>query len=185
MKRMTSVESLWSMACFAVVSLLWASAGMAAQDDTSHIVFIVGEGEYASERTMPALAKELEDRFEVKISLILSEQSGITKPGQNAEDIPQFSPFPNLDIINDADLVVFYVRFRIPPPEQFATIEAYFDAGKPAIALRTTSHGFWNDKGWFPRFFRRPLQDPHRDGAWIVYCRTRGSGRASHPARRS
>ena len=153
MKRMNSAEFLWSAASFGVASLLWAYAATALQDATPHIVFIVGEGEYASERTMPALAKELEERFEVKVSLILSEQSGITKPGQNAEDIPEFGPFPNLDIIDDADLIVFYVRFRIPPPEQFATIKAYFDAGKPAIALRTTSHGFWNDKGWFPRFF--------------------------------
>ncbi len=126
---------------------------MAAQHDTPHIVFIVGEGEYGSATTMPALAGELEEQFDVNVSVILSEQSGITKRGQNAEDIPEFSPFRNLEMIADADLIVFYVRFRIPPPEQSAMLKAYFDAGKPAIALRTTSHGFWNDKGWFPRFF--------------------------------
>jgi type 1 glutamine amidotransferase len=126
---------------------------MAQGGDEPHIVFIVGEGEYGSERTMPALAKELEEKFDVNVSLLMSEQSGITEPGQNAEDIPEFGPIPNLELINEADLVVFYVRFRIPPPEQRAMIKAYFDAGKPAIALRTTSHGFWNDKGWFPRYF--------------------------------
>lgn len=139
MKRMNSAEFLWSAASFGVASLLWAYAATALQDDTPHIVFIVGEAEYGSERTMPALATDLEERFEVKVSLILSDQSGITGPGRNADDISEFSPFPNLDIIKDADLVVFYVRFRIPPPEQFATIKAYFDVGKPAIALRTTS----------------------------------------------
>ena len=157
MTRWTSMASLMAslrkLCCFAVVSLLGASAAMALEDDTPHIVFIVGEGEYGSGKTMPALAKELEERFDVNVSLIISEQSGITEPGQNADSIPEFAPFPNLEIINDADLIVFYIRFRIPPPEQFAMIKAYFDAGKPAIALRTTSHGFWKDKGWFPRFF--------------------------------
>jgi type 1 glutamine amidotransferase len=129
------------------------SSALAAHHEQPHIAFIIGEGEYESSETMPALAKELEENFNVKVSLIISEQTGVTEPGQNAEDIPEFGPIPNLELINEVDLVVFYVRFRIPPPDQHAMIKAYFDAGKPAVALRTTSHGFWNDKGWFPRYF--------------------------------
>jgi hypothetical protein len=149
MDRGMFLFSMGVLFCFSVVCL--GSVGFAAEKP--HIVFIVGEGEYYSWETMPAFAAELEEEFEVDVTVIESTQSGITTPGQNAEDIPEFGPIPKLKLIREADLVVFYVRFRIPPSQQHAMLKAYFDAGKPAIALRTTSHGFWNDKGWFPRYF--------------------------------
>ena len=48
-----------------------------------------------------------------------------------------------MNIINKADLIVLYIRFRQPPDWQLEIINEYFESGKPAVALRTTSHAFW------------------------------------------
>jgi len=83
--------------------------------------------------------------------LILEPRSFI--PGE--VEIPEFEEIDNLEIIKDADLVVMYIRFRLPPPEQLQISQDYFDSGKPAIAFRTTSHCMWaaDQKGWFVPFF--------------------------------
>ena len=39
--------------------------------------------------------------------------------------------------------------------DRYELLQEYFDSGKPAIALRTTSHGMWpmDKKDWFVPFF--------------------------------
>lgn len=130
----------------------------------SKVVFIVGEGEYHSSETMPPVAKRLKEEFNFDVTYL---------------DAPRQGEIPRLETINDADLLVLYIRFRQPSDEQLALLKSYFDAGKPAVALRTTSHAFWGFEttktmadvddpeelnqiegamlpdrlGWFPKFF--------------------------------
>jgi len=101
-------------------------------------VFLVGEEEYGSERSMPLFADDLRAaNWEVEL-----------RQGEGRE-------MPDPPDVDEADLLVMFLRFREPSEAQLAKLDAWFDAGKPALALRTTSHLFWGDelKGWFPPRF--------------------------------
>src|SRR5690606_15061083 len=49
---------------------------------------------------------------------------------------------PGLEALRDADLAVFYMRFRQLPQEQLDEIVRYAESGKPIVGLRTSSHAF-------------------------------------------
>ena len=124
--------------------------------DKPHVVFLAGEEEYGSHWTLPKIAHDLETRFNIRTTVIHSWRSGVDDynlPGKIV--IPEYDEIKNLEIIKEADLLVMHIRFRIPPPEQYALLKQYFDSGKPAIAFRTTSHAFWpeDQKDWFVTFF--------------------------------
>ena len=104
---------------------------------------------------VPKIADDLQERFNIKSTVIHSWRGGVDDYDIPGRVIPEYSDIPNLEIINEADLIVLFIRFRIPRPEQFEILQKYFDSGKPAIAFRTTSHAFWHEerKGWFVPFF--------------------------------
>ena len=98
------------------------------------IVFISGEYEYHSKETLPEYAKELERQFDVQTTVL-------ARP----EDEKKHT-ISGLDALKDADLVVLYVRRMTLPEEELAQIKKYLEAGKPLVALRTSSHAFENWK---------------------------------------
>lgn len=102
----------------------------------SRIVFICGEDEYESERTLPAVAEELRQRHGAEI-MVLTAHPDPSSP----DDIP------GLEALQEADLAVFYIRFRQLPEVQFAHIRAYLEAGKPVVGLRTSTHAFQYPEG--------------------------------------
>ena len=139
-----------------LVSIIISSFLMSFQGEKRpHVVFIAGEPEYGSHWSLPKIADDLQERFNIKSTVIHSWRGGVDDYDIPGRVIPEYSDIPNLEIINEADLIVLYIRFRIPRPEQFEILQEYFDSGKPAIAFRTTSHAFWHEdrKGWFVPFF--------------------------------
>ena len=108
--------------------------------DAPHVVIIQGEPEYGSTRSMPELARTMEAKLGVRTTLLRASRQ-------------EPSELPDLSILDEADLLVLFIRFRLASESQFETLKSWFDQGKPAIAFRTTSHGFWEDKGWFVPFF--------------------------------
>lgn len=139
--------------CFFLTVAILFSIAVFADENKPHIVFLIGENEYGSHETMARIAYEIQERFDVKVTEIHSWVSGVEDPYVPDRVIPDTMAIPNLEAILDADLLVMYIRFRIPPAKQFDILQQYFDLGKPAVALRTTSHAFWHRKGWFPPFF--------------------------------
>lgn len=117
------------------------------------IVFVCGDHEYSGETTLPLLAKTLESQYKFRTQILKSS------PDQNGE-----TDIPGLEALANADLVVFYLRWRRLPAAQLAWIEAYLKSGKPVIGLRTTSHAFNYPKGdpleawnrWGPEVFGTP-----------------------------
>jgi len=99
-------------------------------------VFVCGDHEYGGEETLPILAKELEKNYGFSVKVLKSY------PNQNAE-----KNIPGLEILKEADLVVFYLRWRQLGPEQLALIDDYLKSGKPIIGFRTTTHAFNFPKG--------------------------------------
>ena len=104
-----------------------------------HVVFIVGENEYGSYETVPDFAEELKESLGVRTTILRSDRRRRT--------------LPDLDVLNDADLIFLALRFRRATDEQLERLKEWFEEGRPAIALRTTSHAFQGEEDWFPPFF--------------------------------
>lgn len=114
-----------------------------------HIVFITGDHEYQSEINQPMIASILEAKHSMKCTVLYA----VDETGQRN---PQYEKnIPGLEALQTADLVVMFVRFRALPDDQLKMILDYVNAGRPIVALRTSTHAFlypkehpqfhWND----------------------------------------
>ncbi|MAC19668.1 MAG: hypothetical protein CMJ23_08375 [Phycisphaerae bacterium] len=112
------------------------------------VVFVVGEGEYRSEWSMPALADLLEETHGMRTT-VLQDRQRHGGPGNHIE---------GLEALETADLAVFYLRFRQLPQEQLDLIAEYIEGGGAVVGFRTSTHAFdypeddpraglWNDFG--------------------------------------
>ena len=102
----------------------------AGRDRDPRILFVLAEDEYEAKRTMPAFAKdELEKRLGWKARVLLSDSQ---------------TDVPGLEALDDADVVVMYMRRRTLPDAQLDRFKRYFAAGRPVVALRTSSHAIQN-----------------------------------------
>jgi len=125
--------------CSAFVVLSMLSTVLATAQSASKkpiVVFVTGDHEYSSEATMPLLAKELEAHYGMQVKVLKSY------PDYNAEE-----NIPGLEALKDADLAVFFLRWRRLPAEQVKYIDDYLKSGKPVMGLRTTTHAFNYPKG--------------------------------------
>jgi type 1 glutamine amidotransferase len=100
------------------------------------VVFVTGDHEYSGEQTLPIIAAELEKNYGMRTVVLKAY------PDHNAE-----KNIPGLEALKDADLAVFYLRWRQLPPDQLAFIEEYLKKGKPVMGFRTTTHAFNFPKG--------------------------------------
>lgn len=107
------------------------TAGAGGASQAPLIVFVVGDHEYSSEATMPLLAHELERSYGFRTRVLTAY------PDQNAE-----RDIPGLEALAEADLAVFYLRWRQLPAEQVAHIDRYLRSGKPVVGFRTSTHAF-------------------------------------------
>jgi putative membrane-bound dehydrogenase-like protein len=100
-----------------------------APDARPRAVFVIGEDEYESERTLPAFAiKELEP-------LGIRCTMAIASPKAPHD-------FPGTAALDDADLLVLSVRRRAPRADEMARIRRYVESGKPVVGIRTACHAF-------------------------------------------
>ncbi len=95
------------------------------------VVFVTGDHEYSSELTMPLIAAELEKNYGFRTKVLKS------RPDHKGE-----KDIPGLEILREADLAVFFLRWRLLPQEQLNHIDAYLKSGKPVMGFRTTTHAF-------------------------------------------
>ncbi|MDQ6631395.1 MAG: ThuA domain-containing protein [Verrucomicrobiota bacterium] len=109
--------------------------------DAPRLVFITGDHEYSSERTMPLLAKELEKNYGMQTTVLYAAKSDGQRDEQFEENIP------GLEALEKADLAIFFLRWRLLPEKQVEQIKKYLDSGKPVVGFRTTSHSFHYPKG--------------------------------------
>ncbi|GAB4010971.1 hypothetical protein GCM10028808_23270 [Spirosoma migulaei] len=112
------------------------------------VVFVTGDHEYSGELTLPLIAAELEKNYGMRTKVLKAY------PDYNGE-----KDIPGLEALKEADLAVFYLRWRQLPQEQLNYIDAYLKSGKPVMGFRTTTHAFnypegdprirWNSFGEF------------------------------------
>ena len=114
--------------------VIFAAAGSAATKP--YVVIVTGDHEYSGEQTLPVLARELERQYGFRCTVLRAS------PDQNAEE-----NIPGLEVLAQADVAIFYLRWRRLPKEQLAHIDAYVRSGKPLLGFRTSSHSFNYPKG--------------------------------------
>jgi len=119
------------IAAFAACTSSPKEAASNGEDDKPLVVFVTGDHEYSSEATMPLLAEELEKNYGMRTIVLKSH------PDQNAEE-----NIPGLEALRDADLAVFFLRWRRLPEDQVKFIDEYLSSGKPVMGFRTSTHAF-------------------------------------------
>jgi hypothetical protein len=102
-----------------------------------HIVFVTGDEEYRSEEALPMLAKILAEHhgFRCTVLFAIDPETGEIDPNNQTN-------IPGLHLLDGADLMVLFTRYRELPDDQMRHIIDYTNAGKPVIGLRTATHAF-------------------------------------------
>ena len=119
----------------------WASyEGKEGPGKGKHIVFIAGDEEYRSEEALPMLARLLSQRHGFKCTVLFSLAADGTFDPNNEASVE------GIEALDSADLCVMLTRFRHWPDDKMKHFDDYLKAGKPFIALRTSTHAFNNDK---------------------------------------
>ncbi len=119
--------------------------GKAGPGKGKHVVLIAAEQEYRSEQSMPMLARVLAERHGFDCTVLFS----VNSDGKVDPTLPappklegEHHNIPGLQLLDEADCVIWLSRFMTLRPEQMRHFHDYFDSGKPLIALRTANHGF-------------------------------------------
>jgi hypothetical protein len=147
--------------------------GKAGAGKGKHIVFISGDEEYRSEEGLPQLARILSERHGFKCTVLFS-----INPKTGEIDPLTKNNTPGLEALDSADLCVILLRFRAWPDDQMKHFADYYLAGKPIIALRTSTHAFdypkdstspyaryhWQSKEWPGGFGKQVLGE-----TWVAH----------------
>jgi type 1 glutamine amidotransferase len=137
MKIFRSIASL-VLLCVLLQSGFYSCAQTrtSANSKKPFIVFVTGDHEYSGETTLPLMAAELEKNYGFRTKVLKAY------PDQNAEE-----NIPGLEALKEADVAVFFLRWRRLPADQVKYIEDYLKTGKPVVGFRTTTHAFNYPKG--------------------------------------
>jgi len=99
-------------------------------DFRKHIVFLIGEREYETEKTLPRFVSEFL-LPEFRTTMIFADSEGANR-----------NTFQGIEVVRDADLLFVSVRRRALPEADLGLIREHVKAGKPVIGIRTASHAF-------------------------------------------
>ncbi|NJB86719.1 type 1 glutamine amidotransferase [Lewinella marina] len=112
------------------------AAATAVDTAPPKIVFLTGDEEYRSEESMPMLADILERELGAETVVGYSlDSNGVIDPN-NLYHVSA------LDELEDADLMVVFLRFRQLPAEMVRKITDYAESGRPIVGFRTSTHAF-------------------------------------------
>lgn len=156
--RLFAVFLLCGLALIAGRAADWITyEGHGGPGQGKRIVFLSGDEEYRSEESLPMLAKILAVRHGFTCTVLFA-----INPADHTIDPVTLTNIPGMDALDRADLCVMALRFRDLPDAQMKHFVEYLQAGKPIIALRTSTHAFqyppdstspyarfdWRDHSW-------------------------------------
>jgi len=102
-------------------------------DTRPHLVILAAEDEYKTERTLPAFArKQLGQTY--RVSFVFA-------------DAKVKHHLPGIELLNTADAMLLSVRRKPLLKAELEIVKRFVRAGKPVIAIRTSSHAFAPRKG--------------------------------------
>lgn len=142
MKNLPIVERISWVRCghsaifMVLVAFLFLGCNPGNEDESTKespsIVFLISEdpNNYEAHRTIPQFARQLEDNFHFTTHVMLGEG-------------PQHAyQFPDLSILDEADLLVVFCRRLALPDAQMQQIKGYVEEGRPVMGIRTANHAF-------------------------------------------
>ncbi|MDR1497441.1 MAG: isochorismatase family protein [Puniceicoccales bacterium] len=110
------------------------------EDVRPRVAFLTAESEYRASQRLHEFGHEL----------TLKEIRADYATGNPIMEGPGRHNLENLQILEDANLAVFFIRRRALEPEKMAQIKSYIASGRPVLGIRTASHAF-DAKGNVPR----------------------------------
>ncbi|GJM20620.1 MAG: hypothetical protein DHS20C15_05350 [Planctomycetota bacterium] len=145
----------------------------------THIVFLAGDEEYRSEETLPTLAKLLAKRhgFTCTVLFAMDADNEFIDPDASGN-------IPGLEVLEHADALVLFTRFRRLPDADMQHIVDFVESGRPLLGLRTATHAFayeddssseyahwsWNNSAWPGGFGKQVLGE-----TWVAHHGRHGS----------
>jgi type 1 glutamine amidotransferase len=149
MKRNSIILTLWLLPLIAGTRAAdWAVyEGKSGPGMGRHVVFLAGDEEYRSEEGLPMLAKILSQWHGFKCTVLFPiDKDGAINPNQRDR-------LPGAEALDSADAIVMLLRFRAWPDEAMKHFVDAYLAGKPIIALRTSTHAFsFGNSGAYKQF---------------------------------
>lgn len=127
-----------------------------------HIVLLAGDEEYRSEEGLPQLARILAQHHGFKCTVVFS-LNNLGEIDPNTQDNQ-----PGIEALDTADLCVMLLRFRRWPDAQMKHFVDYFQAGKPIVALRTSTHAFDFTSGPYASYGWRSADWPGGFGEQVL-----------------
>jgi len=116
----------------------WAEfAGGDGPGKGKHVVLISGDEEYRSEEGLLMLAKILSQHHGFKCTVLFAVDpvTGMIDPNNQAS-------LPGAEALGSADAIVLLTRYRRWPDDVMNRFIKAYEAGKPIIGLRTSTHAF-------------------------------------------
>ncbi|MGV8880422.1 MAG: ThuA domain-containing protein [Sphingobacteriaceae bacterium] len=163
MRNLKGSKLLFLMCGILVYSFsAFAQSNASSNAKKTYIVFVTGDHEYSGEETLPLIAAELEKNYGFRTKVLKAY------PDHNAEE-----NIPGLEALEQADVAVFFLRWRRLPADQLKYMEAYLKSGKPVIGFRTTTHAFNYPKG-------DPLEKWNAFGEFALNAPPGWGGKAGH-----
>ena len=153
MRRLTtnetsSLHQLAILVAASLASLSFVSQAASGEDyvvyepnddvaNGKHVVVLTGDEEYRSEEGLVQLAKILTVRhgFRTTVLFAIDPKDGTINPNVN-------NSLPGSETLATADAMVLGLRFRRYPNDVMQNIADAYLAGKPIVAVRTSTHAF-------------------------------------------
>ncbi|MBX2925446.1 MAG: isochorismatase family protein [Chitinophagaceae bacterium] len=112
-----------------------------SEDKRPVIAFLTAEGEYKANQRLPEFGHQL---------LLKEGMNCEYATGLPAMEGPGRYNLENMQVLNDADLAVIFIRRIALEPEKMSLLKNFVNRGKPVLGVRTASHAF-DAKGNVPR----------------------------------
>lgn len=111
--------------------------GKAGPGKGKQIVLVSGDEEYRSEEALPQLAKILATHHGFTCTVLFA-----IDPVDQTINPNVINNIPGLEKLQNADLLILFLRWRTLPDEQMKHLVDYIESGKPIIGMRTSTHAF-------------------------------------------
>lgn len=108
-------------------------------DRRPHIVFVIAEKLYKTHETLPRYARDVWEKTHGARTTVLHADA------KDRNVVPGFAA-----AVAKADVVVLSARRRALPKKDLDALRKHLDAGKPLVAIRTSSHAF-DTRGKHPK----------------------------------
>ena len=102
-----------------------------------HVVLLSGDDEYRSEEALPMLGRILSQRhgFRCTVLFATNPETGEIHPDEQRH-------IAGLEALDDADMLVCFLRFRELPDAAMKHFVDYVESGGPILGIRTATHAF-------------------------------------------